>query len=357
MNPNDIYESAFISEKWPDLLGEFAIEAGAIGGGLLVANGEVQRWTACEGLKTTLASFVEKQVLQNMGRKPRIYEAGQHGFIAEHDVFSDEELDAHPLYRDFLRPQGLGWSARTSIRLPTGDNIIITVERAFANGPVPKSSITRMNAIRPHLAISALIAARMKLESARAQTDALAMLGLPALVFDGQHKVLAANVLMDGHTSLVQTRAFGRVALKDKRADAFLRQAVVNAAKQNFAPPYSFSVCGENGEAQMVGHVIPICGESRDVFVQSAGIFVLTPIVSQQLPSADLVQSLFDLTTAEARVARAIAKGDTVEEIAGAGQNAISTVRAQVRSILDKTGCDRQVEVANLLNGLVIVRN
>jgi DNA-binding CsgD family transcriptional regulator len=48
------------------------------------------------------------------------------------------------------------------------------------------------------------------------------------------------------------------------------------------------------------------------------------------------VQSLFDLTPAEARVARSLAAGDTVEAIATSRRVSQNTIRAHVRDILKK---------------------
>jgi DNA-binding CsgD family transcriptional regulator len=62
---------------------------------------------------------------------------------------------------------------------------------------------------------------------------------------------------------------------------------------------------------------------------------------------------LFDLTPAEARVARSIASGKTIESIATDGGVSRETVRSHVRSVLAKTGCDRQAEIVALLTGIV----
>jgi DNA-binding CsgD family transcriptional regulator len=54
-----------------------------------------------------------------------------------------------------------------------------------------------------------------------------------------------------------------------------------------------------------------------------------------------------DLTTAEARVARSLASGKTVEDIASDG-GTLNTIRTHVRGVLEKTGCNRQVDIVAL---------
>ena len=68
------------------------------------------------------------------------------------------------------------------------------------------------------------------------------------------------------------------------------------------------------------------------------------------------VRTLYGLTRAEARVMAALAVGTVVEEIAAKYGVRPSTVRAQVRSIFDKTGVKRQSDLVRLaLNGVPLV--
>jgi len=78
----------------------------------------------------------------------------------------------------------------------------------------------------------------------------------------------------------------------------------------------------------------------------------MTPVGSQQAPAIELVQSLYDLTPAEARVARGLAGGKTLEEIATEQSVSRNTVRTHLRGVMEKTGCNRQAEVVALLGGL-----
>ena len=81
----------------------------------------------------------------------------------------------------------------------------------------------------------------------------------------------------------------------------------------------SFPVRDTGAEAMMVAHVVPIRLSARDIFVRCAAVLVLTPVTLPQAPPVELVQSLFDLTPAEARVARSLASGKTVDDIATDG--------------------------------------
>ncbi len=75
-------------------------------------------------------------------------------------------------------------------------------------------------------------------------------------------------------------------------------------------------------------------------------------IIARPRPDAERigrrVRRLYGLTEAEARVAAALTLGETVEQIAAAHGVRTSTVRAQVRSIFDKTGVHRQADLVRL---------
>ena len=102
----------------------------------------------------------------------------------------------------------------------------------------------------------------------------------------------------------------------------------------------------------MVAHVVPVRRSSRDIFMRCAGVLMLTPVILPDGPPVELVTSLFDLTPAEARVARSLTAGETLDDIAASGGVSRNTVRSQLRGVLQKTGCARQAEVVSLLSGI-----
>jgi hypothetical protein len=64
--------------------------------------------------------------------------------VREYDVFTDDELAVDSIYCDLLWPAGLGWSAATAIRLPTGDELFLSVERERSRGPLEATALERL---------------------------------------------------------------------------------------------------------------------------------------------------------------------------------------------------------------------
>jgi len=348
-----IYESAFVAECWPGVLDDLAKIASARAGFLFVSNGDVHQFTSSTVVGfQAIKPLVENGWIARCERFRRLLAVPHSGFLSDSAIYSEVEMRTDPFYRDILYPRGLGWAAGTAVPLPTGDCFTVSLERDYASGPVDGAAIDELDKLRPHLARSALMAARLRLERARTASDTLALIGLAALVLDQSGKVLAANSLIESLGTHVQWRAFNRVSLNDKNADQLLHDAIAGIARSGGADVRSFPVRDHNMEATMIAHVVPVCLSSRDVFVRSAAVLIVTPVVTPLAPPVELVQSLFDLTPAEARIARCLADGEKVRDIANNSGLSVNTIRTHVYHVLQKTGCNRQSEVVKLLTSI-----
>jgi DNA-binding CsgD family transcriptional regulator len=356
---DEIYECSFAPELWPNVLDRLAEVSDAVGGTFFVASStKVESWTASEPLRAGIELFAMSGLATRGQRVARLLATQHPGFVLEGDLYdSEEEMAADPVYRELLLPAGLGWGTGTAVPLPTGETLCLTLERFHARGPIEATIIQQLDILRPHLARSALMSARLQLERASIASETLALLGLPALVFDQQGKVLAANHLIEAQTDQIRWHARDRITLKDSAAHALFHQAVANLDVEGATPVLSFASRGVEASAAMIVHIVPIRGLSRDIFQRCAGVLVMMPVAFPEAPPVELIHSLFDLTPAEARVARSLTTGETVETIAANTGVSRNTVRTQVQGVLDKTGCSRQAEVVALLSGLAIRRS
>jgi DNA-binding CsgD family transcriptional regulator len=352
-----IYECAFVPDLWPGVLDELAQLTNSRGGVLFSARDRVLKWAASEKLDDIFRSYVEDGWFTKCPRRICLFGRSLPGFFVEQDFWTPDQLDNNPIYRDFFRPHGLGWSAGTGLQLPTGDHIVFTIEREHSRGPIEKERVEALNELRSHLARSAFVAARLGLQRAKGASEALTAMGLPALLLGQDGSVIEANSLIENLGDHVQWRAQSRVALTDGRANELLSAALAALDSHPEFTVRSFALRDGAGKAAMVGHLIPIRRSAHDIFAGSYALLVLTPVAAPTAPPIELMRSLFDLTPSEARVARGLAVGETLEEIAANGGVAISTVRSQLRQVLEKTGCTRQAELASLLANVTLDRN
>ena len=342
-----IYECSFVPDLWPGVLDELAQLTGSRGGLLFSARDRVLQWTSSDNLNDIFRSYVEDGWFPRCPRRVCLFGKSLPSFFVEHDFWTPDQIDSHAIYRDFFRPRGLGWSAGTGLQLPTGDHIVFSIER---------ERVELLNELRSHLARSALVAARLGLQRARGAGDTLTAMGLPALLLSQDGRVIEANRLVEDLSAHVRWRARNRIALTDGAANDLLSTALATLDSHPEQAVRSFPLRDADDKAAMVVHLIPIRRSAHDIFTGSYALLVLTPVAAPPAPPIELMRSLFDLTRSEARVARGLAVGETLEEIAANGGVAISTVRSQMRQVLEKTGCVRQAEVVSLLANVTLDR-
>lgn len=80
------------------------------------------------------------------------------------------------------------------------------------------------------------------------------------------------------------------------------------------------------------------------------------PLGRRRIASARQLMAMFGLSAAEARLARALCHGDTLEDHAQAQGVKITTLKTQLRSVFAKTQTDRQVTLVSLITGIPPLR-
>lgn len=351
-----IYECSFRPDLWPNVLDDLAQIAAGQGGVLFAAREKVLNWTASATLHDTFRTYLTEGWLMRCTRRACLLTSKIPGFLVEQDIWSKDELDTNPIYRDFLRPRGLGWSAGTAMRMPTGDNLVVSIEREYGRGPIEPARIAELNELLPHIGRSVFIAARLKLERATSASNAVAALGLPAFVIDRMGRVQAANALSESLSSHFRWQEGSPLVLKDKAAQTLLDRGLAALVAKDAAAALSFPIRSE-ATAVLVGHLVPLRRSANDLFAANAAILVVTPVAPPGVPSVELLRSLFDLTPAEVRLARALAAGKTLREAAELLGVTHNTVRTQLRGVLEKVGCERQGDLVALIGNLSVDRN
>ncbi|MGH6822566.1 MAG: hypothetical protein ACRECP_03160 [Methylocella sp.] len=117
-----IYESSFVPELWPGVLDELGRIAEATGGVLTISKADLQYCIASPGSRELMERYSNEGWFRHDQGLARLFAARDAGFLTDLDVFTPDELDQEPMYRDFWRPQGIGSLVGTSIPIQTGEN-------------------------------------------------------------------------------------------------------------------------------------------------------------------------------------------------------------------------------------------
>lgn len=347
-----IEEAAIIPEKWPEVLERLAAVAHGSAAALVAygPGGEV-RSAITPAYKSAFADYHANGTGYENVRPKRAAASGYPGFLTDLEVCTPEELAHDPIYERFLRPHGFGWTSGTAVPVPSGDLIMLDVSRRIGLEPFERRDMVALDAYRPHLARAALLASRLGLERARAAADTLAMIGLPAAVLATGGRLIAANAALEALAPRVYFRAFGVFGLADADANRLLTQALAGLGQPAAAQPRSIPMPALDDQPALIAHLVPLRRAACDVFSSGIAIVVVTEVTAPAAPMTELLTGLFDLTPAEARLARAVASGQALAEIAVQGSTSVQTVRSHLKAVMAKTGTRRQVDLVRLLLG------
>lgn len=349
-----IYEAAVIPEEWPRVLHEISLLAGCFGGVLFTtAAGEVTHWTSSDQARSVFEGFLANRAAQedNIRLKYGIA-AKHHGFFGNHQLYGRAEMERSAMYTTFFFPNGLGYAAGSVLPMPNGDIAVFNLERRYSDGPVSTGEIAQLDALRPHLARAAALATRLNLQRARAIVDALNSAGMPAAILGSQAKVLAANTMFEAMRGQAVFLAHGRFALADPASNRLLAQSLL--AAHDRTATNSIPLPARDDSPAAVMHVLPLPGAASDMFNGARTMLVVTKLDRRSSPTAELLTGLFDLTASEARVARGISEGKSIDETAALLGLSRETVRFYLKGIFAKTGVGRQSDLISLLSGAVL---
>ncbi|MER9140385.1 hypothetical protein NKI20_29745 [Mesorhizobium sp. M0830] len=352
-----IYETAFLPELWVDVLDRIALLARCDGGFLFSVDAQQRvRAVTSERYGPLLDAYVAGGWGARNIRAPRLANMNYPGFVVDYDVVTPHEAATDPFY-DYLRKYGGGWGTGTIIPMPTGDLVVFDIERSGDKGPLDRSVLTSLDQLRPHLARSALMSVRLGLEQARAMSEALGKIGLPGAVLRDDGTVLSTNSLMEALDKQFIPLARGRLGMSHRPAHDLFHAAVAEFT-WNGSGVHSCSIpipAIDNSPACVV-HLIPVRRRARDIFSGAAILLAVTSLAKPDTPPAHVLNGLFDLTPAEANVARQLVGRHSVGEIAATNCVSRETIRRQLKSVLEKTGTKRQAELVGLLTGVQLPR-
>jgi len=343
-----IYEAGALPDRWPALMDLLAAATGGRGGNLMRANEDGIRMICSPGIEAISREFERQGWHEQNSRIDGLLTRADHpGFLTDRDVHSAEEIATLPVYRDFLTPQQIGNGAATVIQGGKDDCLILAVE-AFEDADAAWQAVPLLDSLRPHLARAMVLSSQMRLERMRAAMHALETIGVPAAMLDRGGKVRAANPSFTAQLDTMLLEGTTRLRTVDAVTDAALADALDRLRTK--AEGRSIALRDPAGFGHAALHLVPVRGEARDLFTDTLCIALVASGENRALPGADLLQALFDLTPAEARVARAISSGGNPNAIAREAGTSPETVRSQLKQVFLKTSTSRQNELTALLH-------
>ena len=347
-----IYESALIPEKWSGALNEMNRISNSRSNSLFVFSDRFSpRGISTDMTTDLLEAFLQSDAWRMSPSVRWTLDTRPGAFSSVDDVLSAEQTAADEVWAP-LAARGFGQRLATVIPLTGGDQVTFVLARMLDQGRYRPDEVAALDGLRPHLHRAMFISARLGLERASAMTETLARLGLAAAVVDPNGRVIGSNALLDALHDVLAPTALGRLAIRNRARNLIFREGLERIGNQD-APPGGLSIpvpaADDGSHPPLLIHLLPVRGAAQDIFAGGQALMVVSLLERKAAPLPELLNGLFDLSPAEARLVGELAMGMTPKDITAAREVSMPTVRSQVRSILAKTGVPRMADLAQLL--------
>jgi DNA-binding CsgD family transcriptional regulator len=284
-------------------------------------------------------------------------------WMHSHQLFDDAAVASNPFYQEFMIPHGARHLSGTKLYEDANALVLFSALRGVSQPPLNEGEMLVLDRLKLHLvrAMQNYVYLGSTFGEPGAARRLLDHFHHPMFLVDEQRHVrfrnsLAQDLLRAG--DYLQEKA-GSLTCRDPECDALLLNVVRGlelSAKPGLQrlPSRKFARIRRANGAPVGLFAIAIRPET------TLGAFGQQPLAllvfhnprEQAELDGFIVAEMFDLSPAEAKVAVALARGKSPDKIAAAGRIAISTVRAQIKSIFAKTGVSRQSELVALLRGM-----
>jgi DNA-binding CsgD family transcriptional regulator len=357
-----IYHAALQTEQWPAVIGQIARHFNCPCGALFLEDMERMSlgFSATHGFETsTWAAYHQHYILQDPGYHH--LQTRPLGKVSATNLrMTERELEKLEFYYDFLRKAGIYYCASSTISNDKHRWAVLGIERPKQAGGYSAEELRELEGLFPHLTRAFQIMRRM--------ADA------------GATRQAVESILEHSDTGALLLDALGRIAFMNRRALELLRasdglrasagglQADDENANRRLAALIHEAIQTALGQGTHAGGgllvprpsgadayrllVTPLRTEQVPMETESSLICAAVFLREAEQPPAlnlEALRDLFALAPAEARVAAAIARGRSPEQIARDGGTSAHTVRSQLRTVYDKVGVHRQAELVTRL--------
>ena len=273
----------------------------------------------------------------------------------------DDAFEQTAFFRDWVRPQGLHDACNTPVIQRPRFTALLSPWTDRARRPLDDADLDAIRLITPHLRRAILIGDLIAdtAGTAALQRAMLDRIAVPAIVTGLDGRILTCNAAGEAMLARADmlTRRAGRIEATHPAARAALSAALAAATDETAEDARGGGIPLGPPEAasDAVAYVLPL---GRSPLRRSLGDGIAAVFVgggaAMQPTAPELVAALTGLTSAEARVALALAEGQDTETAAAALGITPNTLRKHLANIFDKTGLRNRAALAARVARIVV---
>lgn len=281
--------------------------------------------------------------------------AKRSGAFADSDLFTTEEfkslLRRDPYYNDFLGANKFRWGSWIQF-IAQGEPWMVALQRTEAQGAFDAGERERLQSFSTALSEVANLSSAVGHAVLTGALDALSLVQWPALALHRSGRVLATNAAADQMFDDSVYVAHRRLEISDGKARRQFEEfyALLRLLGETAPLAQEPIVVERPGKRCWVFNVLPVPVAARTPFLGARVLLIFRDPASPHLPKTAVLQSIFKLTEAEARLASQLAMGDRLDLVCDRLGIAKETGRNHLKNIFTKTGVNRQAELVLLLS-------
>jgi DNA-binding CsgD family transcriptional regulator len=274
--------------------------------------------------------------------------------IEGRELISEPDLLKTEFYNGFLKPQG--WFSAIGGAITRNNSVGAYITALRKRSVHPDTGRELLGTLMPHLQCAMRLHERIAGLDIRLSALANMIDYLPGgiIIADSRARVLvmnrAAEQILAGDHGLKNgpTGLSAVEANETAKLSATIAQAVM-AREGSLSAPTPLAITRGEMRRPLQLLIAPLPAQEAGTRRQPAAVlFVFDPDENLE-PNLRLLRKVFSLTEAEARIAAALAQGDTVEQIADQTGVTLNTIRTHLKKVYSKTGTRGQTEFVRLV--------
>ena len=273
-----------------------------------------------------------------------IYVRHGHQSVTQAQLFTDDEIRHSRFHQEIARPAGLLHLAGGIFSVGGRDWAVPFFRSTEPFAPDCREPIAE---VARRLARIVSISEKVSRHTAENEIRTLERTGCAAVLVGRHGQVMRANELAEGlfcgAFGIRHGKLWTASSASLSRLDQFMRE--IEFARAAGKPLPAPVVVARGGKPWLLIEPMPVSAASMEIFDGYRAILVISDLTRPPVTDAALLAQVFDLTSAEARLAVALCDGC---DLATAARNfGISrhTIRSQLKAVFAKTGARRQAEL------------